>query len=449
MPSRGPRWVRRAAAAAAVLLLGLGAALAVVLLRSPKNISHPNLSFTAPTVTSRTTTVPRTPRKPVVKPFEWLQFGYDDARTRTFTGATDLHPPFRIGWRFGGNALLEFPPVIYGNTLYFMDDGATAKAVDIANGKQLWATHLGTLSAASPAIAYSAGLIVVPTLADVGNSPGDGRVAALSMKTGRVVWSHELPSGAESSPIVLGRTVYFGDQAGTLFALDVNTGRTRWTYQASGAIKGGPALVGGVLYFGDYAGRAYAVRASDGHQVWAVSTSGSDFGFGSGNFYSTPAVAFGRVYMGNTDGFVYSFAQSNGAVAWATNTGSYVYASPAVADVPGLGPTVFIGSYTGDFYAFNAQSGAIDWTHPAGGRISGSATVVDDVVYYSDLGSKTTAGLNARTGAQVFSLDDGAFTPVIADRTALFLDGYNQIYELLPRRSTPVTRSTAKKPSDS
>ena len=84
-------------------------------------------------------------------------------------------------------------------------------------------------------------------------------------------------------------------------------------------------------------------------------------------------------------------------------------------DIPGLGPTVYVGSYDGNFYAFNAQSGAIRWTHAAGGKISGSATIVGDVVYFSDLGTKTTAGLDVRTGHQVFSFPDGAFNPVIAD----------------------------------
>ena len=39
--------------------------------------------------------------------------------------------------------------------------------------------------------------------------------------------------------------------------------------------------------------------------------------------------------MGNTDGFVYSFAARTGQLAWATETGAYVYASAAVADIPG------------------------------------------------------------------------------------------------------------------
>jgi outer membrane protein assembly factor BamB len=221
----------------------------------------------------------------------------------------------------------------------------------------------------------------------------------------------------------------------TRLAVSARTGHINWIYHASGAVKGGPALVNNVLYFGDYAVRAYAINASDGHQIWAVSTDGTHFGFGSGNFYSSPAVAFGRVYMGNTDGRVYSFATSNGALAWATETGDYVYASPAVADIAGLGPTVYIGSYNGEFYALNAQSGANRWEHNAGGKVSGSATIIGKVVYYSDLGSKTSTGLDVHTGRQVFFFPDGIFNAVVADYHAIFLSGKSAIYELLPKRS--------------
>lgn len=416
----------------AVLLLALGGTVAVLLLRAPGNVSHPNLSFTVTQTTSTTAPAPHKRRSPVDR-FEWPRYGYDAARTRNFTGNARLHPPFRVGWRFGGNALIEFPPVIYGHTLYFIDDGATAKAVDARTGHQRWATHLGTLSAASPALALHERLVIVPTLSDSGQHPGNGRIAALSMRTGRVVWSRPLAAGSESSPLVWKTTVYFGDQSGTVYSLNAANGHVNWTYHASGAVKGGPALSNGTLYFGDYAGRAYALNARNGHQIWAVTTSGGTFGLGSGNFYSTPAVAFGRVYMGNTNGYVYSFAARTGQVAWSTGTGAYVYASPSVADVPGLGPTVFVGSYDGRFYAFNAQSGAVRWSHEAGGRISGSSTIVDGVVYYSDLGSKTSTGLDARTGRSLFEFPDGAFTPIVADPGALYLSGYDVLYQLVPR----------------
>ena len=432
MPSPVPRrLLRRGLVAGAVLLVVLGAAFAFVLAHEPGNVSHPSVEFTRPTAT-RPAPPPPKPRRRIADNFQWPWYGFDSGRTRVFAATPKLHPPLRVGWRYNDGGLLEFPPAIYQTTLYLLDDNGWAKAVNAQTGRVRWARPVGTLAAASPAVAAKAGLVLVPILSTHGHAPGAGQFVALSMRNGHTVWSHPLPSGSESSPIVHGQTVYFGDQSGTLSALNVSNGHLDWTYQASGAIKGGPAFAGGILYFGDYAGRAYAVRASNGHQVWAVGTDGAHFGFGSGQFYSSPAVAFGRVYMGNTDGRMYSFGARSGALAWATATGAYIYASPAAVDTPGLGPTVYAGSYDGNFYAFNAQSGAIRWSHPAGGKISGSATIVDGVVYYSDLGSKTTAGLNGQTGRQVFSFPDGAFNPVIADYGAIYLDGYQTIYQMLP-----------------
>ena len=429
MPSPGSRrWLRWGLVAGAVVLIAAGGALAFVLLHSPHNVSNPGVAFTAPATTA-------TPKpKPVVDNFVWPRYGYDAERTHFFPGADVPEPPLHIGWRFQDYALLEFPPVIYGNDLYVMDDDASAKELDKRTGHKLWETKVGTLAAASPALGVAQGLMYLSVLSVHGHSPGNGQFVALSMKTGRVVWSKPIPAGTESSPIAFGNAVYFGDQSGTVYSLNATTGHVNWTFHTSGPVKGGPALSDGVLYFGDYSGRAYAVNATTGHQVWASNTSGADFGFGSGNFYSTPAVAFGRVYMGNTDGRVYSFAAKTGQLAWATGTGAYVYASAAIDNTPGLGPTIYLGSYDGNFYAFNARSGAIRWKHPAGGKISGSATIVGNVVYYSDLGTKTTAGLDVRTGRQVFSFPDGAFNPVVADNHAIYLSGYTQLYQMLPSR---------------
>ncbi len=416
--------------------------MAFVLLHAPGNVSHPNLSFTGPTTREAATPPPK--KRAVVNNFQWPRYGYDAARSRYFA-ARGLNPPFRVGWRFNDGALLEFPPVIYQNTMYLIDDSGSAKALNKLSGHVVWRHKLGTLAAASPGYDVKDKLVFVPLLSDSGTTPGGGRFVALSMRTGRVVWSHTVPAGSESSPLVWDRTVIFGDQAGNVVALDARHGHQIWAYRASGAVKGGPSLADGIVYFGDYAGRAYALSFRTGHQIWAVSTNGARFGFGSGNFYSSPAVAFGRVYMGNTDGRVYSFAAKTGKLAWATGTNAYVYSSPAVDDTPGLGPTVYLGSYDGTFYAFDAQSGAVRWTHPAGSRISGSPTIVNHAVYFSALGSRTTVGLEARTGRQLFSFPDGAFNPVIADYKAMYLVGYSQIYQLLPRRphAHPAGRRTA------
>ena len=154
---------------------------------------------------------------------------------------------------------------------------------------------------------------------------------------------------------------------------------------------------------------------------------------GSGTFYSTAAVVYGRVFLGNTDGRVYAYDASTGKLDWAVQTGAYVYASPAVTNAPGLGPTVYLGSYDGTFYAINARSGRVSWTFNAHGRISGSATIIGRTVYFADLGEHRTYGLGISTGRVLFRMETGAFDPVISDGKNIYLTGYTGLYGLAPR----------------
>jgi outer membrane protein assembly factor BamB len=209
-------------------------------------------------------------------------------------------------------------------------------------------------------------------------------------------------------------------------------GSTAWRFRAGGAVKGGLALSEGKLYFGTYGGQVYALNQHTGKQVWHTGTSGANFGLSAGNFYATPAVAYGRVYIGNTDGNMYSFSQETGKLAWRRGTGSYVYASPAVASVPGGKPTVYFGSYDGTFYALDARSGSTRWTFPDGGKISGAATVVGSLVYYSNWGKRDTTALNARTGKKVWHSTRGAFNPIVSNGQEIYITGFSSVAALQP-----------------
>jgi outer membrane protein assembly factor BamB len=215
-----------------------------------------------------------------------------------------------------------------------------------------------------------------------------------------------------------------------VYALEDRTGALAWTYHAASAVKASPTLSGGVLYFGDYSGRLQAISEQSGRRLWVSRSEGAVLG--SGNFYSTAAVVYGRVFLGNTDGRIYAYDASSGHLDWAVQTGAYVYASPAVTNAPGLGPTIYIGSYNGSFYALNARSGHVSWRFNAHGRISGSATILGRVVYFADLARHRTFGLGISTGRVLFEKGTGAFDPVISDGTDVYLTGDTGLYGLEP-----------------
>jgi outer membrane protein assembly factor BamB len=416
-----PRSTRgRLALAGAVVLVIAGVALGAYLYEKKRtgNIYHPHAAF----VPQPTPTLPKKGQDR----FAWPLYGYTKNHTRFFPASARIRPPFRRVWTHGGSALLEFPPVMWGNRIFQLDDDAVLHAVDKYTGKDLWQRRLGALSASTPAIA---GTTVYATV--LSRSPGEqaGRVVALNTINGHIRWARDLPSRAESSPLLDKGKLFFGSQNGTVYALNARNGKVVWTYHAPGAVKASPSLSNGILYFGDYSGQLQAVRERDGQRIWASGSGGALLG--SGTFYSTSAVMYGRVFLGNTDGRVYAYDASSGKLDWAVQTGAYVYASPAVANAPGLGPTIYVGSYDGTFYALDARSGHIDWHYHDGGKISGSATIIGRIVYFADLGHHTT-GLGISTGRPAFSMSTGAFDPVVSDDHYLYLSGVTGLYALAP-----------------
>ena len=315
--------------------------------------------------------------------------------------------------------------MIRGDHIFQLADNATLFATNKHNGHPFWSRKLGELSASAPA---AVGRVVYATVLTGAHG---GRIVALDYGHGRTIWSRDLPSPSESSPMVDHGRVYFGTQSGLVYALNALNGSVIWTYHAAGAVKASPTLREGVLYFGDYSGNVQAVSAADGHRLWVSGSEGALLG--SGTFYSTAAVAYGRVFLGNTDGRIYAYDAGTGALDWAVQTGNYVYSSPAVIDAPGLGQTIYLGSYDGNFRALNARTGAIDWTFDAGGKISGSATIVGRTVYFASLGTKHTYGLGISTGRKEFEFHSGSFDPVISDGERIYLTGTNGLYALSPR----------------
>jgi outer membrane protein assembly factor BamB len=359
--------------------------------------------------------------------FAWPIYGYTKNHTRYYPAPASLHPPFRRVWARGGSSLREFPPVLSENRIFQLTDDGVLSAVDKWDGKILWSRTLGALSAASPAVGSSTVYATV-----LARAPGseEGRVVALNVTNGEIRWSRNLPSRSESSPLLDRGRLFFGSEDGTVYALDASDGRIVWTYHAAGAVKASPTLSDGVLYFGDYSGHVQAISEQTGRRLWIAGSEGALFG--SGTFYATAAVVYGRVFLGNTDGRVYAYDASTGSLDWAYQTGAYVYASPAVTDAPGLGPTIYLGSYNGTFYALNARTGRVDWSFEAGGKISGSATILGRIVYFSDLGTHRTYGLGISTGKVEFTMGTGSFDPVISDGKRIYLTGYTGLYDLAP-----------------
>jgi outer membrane protein assembly factor BamB len=353
----------------------------------------------------------------------WPTYGHDAERQR-FANGVLLAPPFRTEWTFRAQSLVEFPPAVGYGRLFFANNDGVVFAIGAKNGKRAWKFASHRCVAASPAldrhVVYETFLNAPPCNRHP-SSALTGEVIAFAVGTGRVLWRHVI-GPSESSPVVVGATIFVGDWDGRVWALRRRTGKPRWVTTLHGQVKSGVAISGNRLYVGDYSGHLYSLNATSGKIVWEASVQPR---FGStGNFYATPALAYGRVYLGATDGKVYSFGASSGKLRWSQSTGGYVYSSAAV-----WRSRIYVGSYSHTFFCLDAATGDVLWKFPANGPISGSPTIVAGRVYFATLAGRTYA-LDATNGALSWTFPDGEYSPVVADAKRLYLVGSARLYGL-------------------
>jgi outer membrane protein assembly factor BamB len=401
---------RIATLAGAAVAIAAVAVAGYLILKRPEDVSNPSAAFTE-----------EPESKAVVGVADWPLYGLNEERTR-YLNAPEVKPPFKVKWRFKGNRLLEYSPVLAGGSLYAVNNNGLAFAIKTRSGKARWKREIASLNASAPA--YDKHALYISTLEP-------GQVQARGAASGIRLWLRGLPGRTESSPVVVGNKVIAGCECGTLYAFDRKTGKTLWETQLGGEIKAAPAVSNGVIYIGTYGGDMNAVNVKDGSIKWSTGSQGSSFGQ-AGRFYATAAIGFGRVYAGNLDGRMYSFEKETGELAWTQSTGGYVYAAAVVADTPATQPTVYFGSYDGTFYALDAKSGDERWSEGLGGSISGAASLIGETVYVGDLSTTRTHGFNAASGKKVFEFRDGAYNPVISDGKRLYLTGYKTIYSMKP-----------------
>lgn len=367
----------------------------------------------------------------------WPTYGRDLQRTHV---APFRHrPPFRQIWRFDVPGSIEYPPAVAYGRVYFNSRRGRFYALDAASGRAVWEKRMQHCSPASPMIAHGVVYQSYVTALPCADAPdARGFVVAWDADTGRELWRHD-SAPVESSPLLVGKLLYFGSWDGTFYSLEARTGKVRWTYDTGAGISGSPAYDSGTVFAGSDDGHVFALDALTGTLRWRAASFAR---FGRREyFYATPTLAYGRLYIGNTDGTLYAFGAESGRLLWASRAGTYIYSAAAA-----WRRRIFVGTWDGYFSAFDAATGELLWRHEAAGGISGAPTVMAGLVYYSTFGRFThshqrpvkngpyrTYALDARTGKPVWQFPDGQYSPVVADADRVYLVGSETVFGLVSR----------------
>ena len=291
-----------------------------------------------------------------------------------------------VRWRHATGAAVASTPAVANGLVYVNGNDGRFRAIRAGDGQLAWSFMTGT--ALPLKWGYESGEIYTSSPALEGPAvvfgAQDGHVYAIDARTGRERWRFRTGGRVYASPAIAAGTVYAADQAGSVFAIALTSGRQIWRFDTEGTrlnsadwgfdrttVQSSPAVVGGTVYVGARDGFLYAIDRATGAQRWR-----HDHNVSWVN--SSPAVSEGLVYAGTSDGrFIQAVDTVTGEERWRANAQGTVWASPAVDSL-----LVYVGEGDGTMYALDKRTGKEAWRYRVGHRLFSSPLVHDGRLYF-------------------------------------------------------------------
>lgn len=162
-------------------------------------------------------------------------------------------------------------------------------------------------------------------------------------------WMHHTDASFYSSPAVLGKRLFVGDDAGVLTAYDIRNGRRRWSFRTGARIVGTPAASHGVVVVGSADGNIYGLKAGSGRLLWTVHAEAPVLG--------AVSIEDGIAYIGASDHRFRAIDIHSGQVVWTFGgVGDYIETKPLILD-----RSIIFGAWDNHLYCLDKTNGTLRW----------------------------------------------------------------------------------------
>lgn len=241
-------------------------------------------------------------------------------------------------------------PVVLGNQVFFGAYDGNLYSLDTKTGERQWVFFDADWIGSSPCAASDIGAIFIGL--EFGLVRKKGGVAAVDVKTGKLIWSyydmggltHASPAYSQKEKIVI-----CGSNDKKIYALNAKSGTLKWCFETEGEVKYGAIFNKdqSLCFIGSMDGAIYVLKTKSGELVAKYQTL---FGI-----YSDPVLHEDRyLIVGSLDKNIYCWDTKYGNLVWKVQTNGRIFASPLLHK-----NRIYIGSNDGFVRVLDPASGAI------------------------------------------------------------------------------------------
>jgi eukaryotic-like serine/threonine-protein kinase len=321
-------------------------------------------------------------------------------------------------WTFKTNGAIRSKPAVVqtasGDLLIFTSDDGYLYALEIANGKQMWRTHIGNetewetrekIGGETSPLGYD--YLQSSPVFDNGRifiGSSDGNIYSLQADNGQVVWKYPTETKVRATPTIADGIVYIGSWDKSMYALDAETGTLRWEVPIGGQVQTSALVHDNMVYTASRKASVVALDIATGLLIW-------EFSYGRNMWVeSSPVLVETTLYIGSSGSkVVYGLDSQTGEVRLRHSILAFCWSTPVVRKDSLFIGCANYGSGRNGFMAFDITPHqksekmlalADKWEHPmSDGKdicgnwrgVASSPQYADEVFYYGGLDGKVYA----------------------------------------------------------
>jgi len=215
---------------------------------------------------------------------------------------------FHKKWAFDSKYLIAAPVKVDDNMVIFGNSSGKVTAISLQNGELIWeySTNAGIYT--TPYV-YRNSVIV---------TSADSNIYCLNVKDGTMKWKYSTDAPIVASPTVFKSTIFVGGSDNKLRAINIKNGKLRWEFtDIKGFIEDTPLIYKDKVIFGAWDNTIYALNIDDGKLEWKYLPNKW------GQLYSpavcNPVGAYNKIFIVAPDRFTTAINIDSGKPVWRTN----------------------------------------------------------------------------------------------------------------------------------
>lgn len=230
----------------------------------------------------------------------------------------------------------------------------------------------------------------------------DGRVRALTLESGRTLWTADLKLPLGGGPGVGVGLVVVGSIKGDVVALDASTGARRWQVRVNGEVLSSPAVSESMVVVRTVDGRLRGLRTADGTEAWMYEQAVPRLSLRGA---AAPVIAGDAVYCGFDNGKVAAVDLAKGDLLWdsAANPPSGRTELERLADIDSAvvvaGSNIYVAGFQGRVSMLAIDSGQAWWSRELS---SHRGIAVDEDNVYVSTSDGDVVALLRRDGTELW-----------------------------------------------